>query len=71
MSSELDAPLGPGVVEALVLDASREFYDNSMSGNMHTGGMKLAYDWYVLGPSLNSADPSQSRGGTSDTSYTA
>lgn len=45
--SELDVPLGPGVVESLVLDASREFYDNSSSGNMHTDGMKLAYDWYV------------------------
>lgn len=30
-----------------MLDASREFYDNSSSGNMHTDGMKLAYDWYV------------------------
>lgn len=46
-------PLGPGIVEALVLDASREFYDNSMSGNMHTGGMKLAYDWYVVRLTLN------------------
>ncbi|KAJ9106995.1 hypothetical protein QFC19_002863 [Naganishia cerealis] len=48
--SELDTPLGPGTVESLVLDASREFYDNSTSGNMHTDGMKMAYDCLAVAP---------------------
>jgi hypothetical protein len=34
--------------EQLVLDASRELYDNSESGNLHRGSMKLAYEWSVL-----------------------
>ncbi|KAJ9114691.1 hypothetical protein QFC22_005567 [Naganishia vaughanmartiniae] len=48
--SEIDTPLGPGTVESLVLDASREFYDNSTSGNMHTDGMKMAYDCLAVAP---------------------
>lgn len=34
-------------IEELCLAASREFYDNASSGNLHVGDMKLAYDWYV------------------------
>lgn len=36
----------PGsMLEKAVLQASREFYENAESGNIHTGEMKLAYDW--------------------------
>ena len=35
-------------VESICLTASREFYDNASSGNLHHGDMKLAYDWSVL-----------------------
>lgn len=34
-------------IEELCLAASREFYDNASSGNLHIGDMKLAYDWLV------------------------
>jgi hypothetical protein len=34
-------------IEELCLAASREFYDNASSGNLHVADMKLAYDWYV------------------------
>lgn len=34
-----------GMLESAVLQASKEFYDNAESGNIHTGEMKLAYDW--------------------------
>jgi hypothetical protein len=40
--------IAPGMLETVVLQASREFYENAESGNLHTGDMKLAYDWYVL-----------------------
>jgi hypothetical protein len=33
-------------IEDLCLSASREFYDNASSGNIHHDDMKLAYDWY-------------------------
>lgn len=49
-SSEIEHPLGPGVVESLVLQAEREFYDNASSGNMHTGEMKMAYDCLSVAP---------------------
>jgi hypothetical protein len=39
-------PLDMVVAEQLVIDASREFFDNAPSGNMHYGYMKLAYEWY-------------------------
>lgn len=39
--------LPPDVVEATVLKISREFYDNSDRGNLHSGNMKHAYAWYV------------------------
>lgn len=45
------APLPPPVIEELVISASREFYDNAESGNLHTEEMKLALDWYAPPPS--------------------
>ena len=33
------------VIEEICLACSREFYDNSTSGNYRFGDMKLAYDW--------------------------
>jgi hypothetical protein len=36
------------VAEQLVIDASREFFDNASSGNMYHGYMKLAYEWYGI-----------------------
>lgn len=44
----MQAPLEPHVVEELVIAASRDFYDNSESGNLHSGEMKLAFEWCVL-----------------------
>ncbi|RUP51579.1 secretory pathway protein Sec39-domain-containing protein [Jimgerdemannia flammicorona] len=40
-------PLDLQVTEKLVIDASREFFDNAESGNMNTGNLKLAYEWLV------------------------
>lgn len=37
--------LPPLIAEDICLSVSREFYDNSSSGNYKTGDMKLAYDW--------------------------
>ncbi|KAL1914941.1 uncharacterized protein VTP21DRAFT_7857 [Calcarisporiella thermophila] len=37
-------PLEPAVAEQLVIDTAREFFDNSTSGNMLNGNMKMAYD---------------------------
>lgn len=31
-----------------MLAASREFYDNAETGNLHSGNMKLAFEWCVL-----------------------
>jgi hypothetical protein len=33
--------------QQLVVDASLEYFDNSVSGNMYSGNMKLASEWYV------------------------
>jgi hypothetical protein len=41
------APLDRQTIEALVLAASVEFYENAETGNLHEGGMKLAYSWCV------------------------
>ncbi|KAF8299282.1 hypothetical protein DL93DRAFT_2067916 [Clavulina sp. PMI_390] len=38
-------------IEELCLTASREFYDNASSGNLHVGDMKLAYDCLTVPPS--------------------
>ncbi|MBW0484434.1 hypothetical protein O181_024149 [Austropuccinia psidii MF-1] len=40
----------PEVLEKLVIAASREFYDNAESGNLHEGDMKLAYDCLAVAP---------------------
>lgn len=38
--------------QALVIAASREFFENAETGNYHAGEMKLAYDWCVVDPCL-------------------
>lgn len=43
------APLDRSSIEELVLAASREFYDNAETGNLHSGEMKQAYGWCVQG----------------------
>jgi hypothetical protein len=43
--SSIAAPLDPRIEEELVIAASREFYDNAETGNLHKGDMKLAFDW--------------------------
>lgn len=40
-----ERPLDAGTEVALVLAASREFYDNAETGNLHMGNMKLAFEW--------------------------
>jgi len=37
--------LSDSVLEQVALATSRELYDNAETGNIHTGDMKLAYDW--------------------------
>ncbi|GAA5923245.1 uncharacterized protein JCM15063_003584 [Sporobolomyces koalae] len=44
------APLEPGVIEELVISASRELYDNADEGNMNRGDMKLAFDCLAAAP---------------------
>ncbi|CAB4488239.1 unnamed protein product [Rhizophagus irregularis] len=43
-------PLDITVAEQLVIDASREFFDNAPSGNMYHGYMKLAYECLQILP---------------------
>lgn len=43
--STAERPLTPQLEEELVIAASREFYDNAESGNLHKGTMKLAFEW--------------------------
>lgn len=40
-----ERPLDTRAEQELVLAASREFYDNAESGNIHEGNMKLAFEW--------------------------
>ena len=47
-SSRNKLSISDDTVETLCLSASREFYDNSSSGNYKVGDMKHAYEWYVL-----------------------
>ena len=42
---ETEYGLSGQVLEEVALAASRELYDNAETGNIHTGDMKLAYDW--------------------------
>jgi hypothetical protein len=44
--------LSNDIIEEICLASSREFYDNSTSGNYKFGDMKLAYDWKVQRRSL-------------------
>ncbi|TPX35805.1 hypothetical protein SmJEL517_g01994 [Synchytrium microbalum] len=44
-------PLSEEEIETLILDASREFYDNAESGDMTLGLMKMAYDCLRILPS--------------------
>ena len=44
-SSSGEQPLDASTQQELVLAASREFYDNAESGNLHSGNMKLAFEW--------------------------
>ncbi|KAG9284134.1 hypothetical protein G9A89_022908 [Geosiphon pyriformis] len=43
-------PLEISTAEKLVIDASREFFDNATSGNMHHGYMKIAYQCLQILP---------------------
>lgn len=42
--SSTKTPLDASIVQELVISASREFYDNAESGNLHEGDMKLAFE---------------------------
>jgi hypothetical protein len=42
---ETEYDLSDDVLEEVALATSRELYDNAETGNIHTGDMKLAYDW--------------------------
>lgn len=58
---ETEYDLSSSIIEEVALATSRELYDNAETGNIHTGDMKLAYDWWVF-PSLKyivyiNADP--------------
>jgi hypothetical protein len=42
---ETEYDLSDNLLEEVALSTSRELYDNAETGNIHTGDMKLAYDW--------------------------
>jgi hypothetical protein len=42
---ETEYDLSDSLLEEVALATSRELYDNAETGNVHTGDMKLAYDW--------------------------
>ena len=42
---ESECDLSDDLLEEVALATSRELYDNAETGNIHTGDMKLAYDW--------------------------
>ncbi|SCV68722.1 BQ2448_843 [Microbotryum intermedium] len=48
--SSRSAPLEPKAIEELVIAASREFYDNALSGNLNKGEMKMAFDCLSAAP---------------------
>jgi hypothetical protein len=50
---EAEHGLSTHLLEEIVLDTSRELYENAENGNIHTGDMKLAYDWCVVPLSLS------------------
>ncbi|KAK9900374.1 hypothetical protein P389DRAFT_140078 [Cystobasidium minutum MCA 4210] len=45
-----ERPLDASTEQALVLAASREYYDNADSGNLNSGNMKLAFDCLAVAP---------------------
>ncbi|CAG8495424.1 2174_t:CDS:2, partial [Ambispora gerdemannii] len=47
-------PLDISTAEKLVIDSSREFFDNATSGNMHYGYMKMAYECLQILPKSES-----------------
>ncbi|CAG8473883.1 8152_t:CDS:10 [Acaulospora morrowiae] len=47
-------PLSIEIAEQLVIDASREFFDNASSGNMYHGYMKMAYECLRILPVTDS-----------------
>lgn len=42
---EIEHDLTASALEAVALGTSRELYDNAETGNIHTGEMKIAYEW--------------------------
>lgn len=42
---ETEYDLSDSLLEEVALATSRELYVNAETGNIHTGDMKLAYDW--------------------------
>lgn len=42
---ETEHGLKPETLESVVLSTSRELYEGAENGNIHTGDMKVAYDW--------------------------
>lgn len=42
---ETEYHLSAIALQGAALATSRELYDNAETGNIHTGDMKLAYDW--------------------------
>jgi hypothetical protein len=40
-----EAMISINKAQQLVVDAAREYFDNSVSGNMYSGNMKLAAEW--------------------------
>ena len=44
---EVEHGLSAELLEKVTLATSREFYDNAETGNIYTGDMKLAYEWYI------------------------
>ncbi|GAA5992092.1 hypothetical protein JCM10908_000740 [Rhodotorula pacifica] len=50
LTSSQVPPLPPKVIEELVISASREFYDNAESGNLHSDEMKLAMECLSAAP---------------------
>ena len=59
---EIEYDLSALTLESVALATSRELYDNAETGNIHTGEMRIAYEWYVtfelkLCDTNRSADP--------------
>ena len=44
---EIEYGLSAPTLESVALATSRELYDNAETGNIHTGEMRVAYEWYA------------------------